>query len=77
MRAETETIVAEIEKSLELLRQRLGWDTAEYRLEELNAFAEDPDLWNDPAKAQKLMRERQKLSGQHRRLQSAGAGPCR
>ncbi len=62
MRAETETIVAEIEKSLELLRQRLGWDTAEYRLEELNAFAEDPDLWNDPAKAQKLMRERQKLS---------------
>ena len=62
MRAETESIVAEIEKSLELLRQRLGWDTAEYRLEELNAFAEDPDLWNDPAKAQKLMRERQKLS---------------
>jgi len=62
MRAETETIVAEIEKSLELLRQRLGWDTAEYRLEELNAFAEDPDLWNDPTKAQKLMRERQKLS---------------
>lgn len=62
MRAETETIVTEIEKSLELLRQRLGWDTAEYRLEELNAFAEDPDLWNDPAKAQKLMRERQKLS---------------
>ena len=62
MRAETETIVAEIEKSLELLRQRLGWDTAERRLEELNAFAEDPELWNDPAKAQKLMRERQKLS---------------
>lgn len=62
MRAETETIVAEIEKSLELLRQRLGWETAEYRLEELNAFAEDPDLWNDPTKAQKLMRERQKLS---------------
>ena len=62
MRAETESIVADIEKSLELLRQRLGWDTAEYRLEELNAFAEDPDLWNDPAKAQKLMRERQKLA---------------
>ncbi len=62
MRAETETIVAEIEKSLELLRQRLSWDTAERRLEELNAFAEDPELWNDPAKAQKLMRERQKLS---------------
>lgn len=62
MRAEVENIVADIEKSLELLRQRLGWETAEYRLEELNAFAEDPDLWNDPAKAQKTMRERQKLS---------------
>jgi peptide chain release factor 2 len=27
-------------------------------LDELNARAEDPDLWNDPTKAQKLMRER-------------------
>ncbi|MEO0762604.1 MAG: peptide chain release factor 2, partial [Pseudomonadota bacterium] len=62
MRAETQSVVAEIEKSLELLRQRLGWETAEARLEEYNAFAEDPDLWNDPAKAQKLMRERQTLS---------------
>ena len=62
MKAETEELVAEIEKSLALLRQRLGWDTAAHRLEELNAFAEDPDLWNDPAKAQKLMRDRQKLS---------------
>ncbi|MEM6357732.1 MAG: peptide chain release factor 2 [Pseudomonadota bacterium] len=61
MKAETQSIVAEIEKSLELLRQRLGWETAEARLEEFNAFAEDPDLWNDPAKAQKLMRERQQL----------------
>lgn len=61
MRAETENLVAEIEKSLDLLRQRLDWDTAEHRLEEMNARAEDPDLWNDPAKAQKVMRERQKL----------------
>ncbi|MEM7529580.1 MAG: peptide chain release factor 2 [Pseudomonadota bacterium] len=62
MRAETQAIVADIEKSLGLLRQRLGWDTAEARLEEYNAFAEDPDLWSDPAKAQKLMRERQQLA---------------
>ncbi|MEM6972055.1 MAG: peptide chain release factor 2 [Pseudomonadota bacterium] len=61
MRAETQSLVAEIEKSLDLLRQRLDWDTAEARLEEYNAFAEDPELWNDPAKAQKLMRERQQL----------------
>ena len=62
MRAETENHVREIEKSLDLLRQRLGWDTAEHRLEEFNAMSEDPDLWNDPARAQKLMRERQQLS---------------
>ena len=33
------------------------------RLDELNARAEDPNLWNDPGTAQKLMRERQKLDG--------------
>ncbi|MEL7469354.1 MAG: peptide chain release factor 2 [Pseudomonadota bacterium] len=62
MKAETENLVAEIEKSLDLLRQRLNWDTAEHRLEEMNARAEDPELWNDPANAQKVMRERQKLA---------------
>ena len=62
MRAETEHLVAEIEKSLALLQQRLGWETAEARLEELNAMSEDPELWNDPARAQKLMRDRQNLS---------------
>ncbi len=62
MRAETEHLVTEIEKSLELLRQRLNWDTADHRLEELNAMSEDPDLWNDPERAQKLMRDRQLLS---------------
>ncbi|MDE2633306.1 MAG: peptide chain release factor 2, partial [Paracoccaceae bacterium] len=41
--------------------QRMDWDTAEHRLEEFNARVEDPDLWNDAAKAQKLMRERQVL----------------
>ena len=42
MRAETERLVEEIEKSLALLRQRLGYDTATHRLEELNAMSEDP-----------------------------------
>ena len=59
MRAETENAVAAIEKSLELLAQRLDWDTAQHRLEEFNAMAEDPNLWDDPERAQKLMRERQ------------------
>jgi peptide chain release factor 2 len=62
MRAETEHLIAEIEKSLALLAQRLGHETARHRLEELTAMTEDPDLWNDPARAQKVMRDRQGLS---------------
>jgi len=61
MRAEIQNITQEIETSLELLRQRLGWETARHRLEEFNARVEDPNLWDDPARAQKLMRERQAL----------------
>ena len=37
---------------------------AEKRLAELNAKAEDPDLWNDPDAAQKVMRERTALDNQ-------------
>lgn len=61
MRAETENAVAAIEKSLELLAQRMDWETAEHRLEEFNARVEDPNLWDNPDTAQKLMRERQAL----------------
>ena len=61
MRAEIQNAVAAVEKSLDLLAQRMTRETADHRLEEFNAMAEDPDLWNDPAKAQKLMRERQML----------------
>ncbi|WP_372891277.1 peptide chain release factor 2 [Rhodosalinus sp.] len=61
MRAEAQNAVDEIEKSLTLLRQRMDWQTAAHRLEEYDARVEDPDLWNDPAHAQKLMRERQTL----------------
>src|SRR5690606_24016924 len=62
MRADTEHLVEEIEKSLALLRQRLGYETVHHRLEELTAMTEDPDLWNDPARARKVMRDRQMLA---------------
>jgi peptide chain release factor 2 len=61
MRADIQNMVSEINKSLDLLRQRMGWETVHHRLEEFNARVEDPDLWNDPENAQKLMRERQAL----------------
>ena len=61
MRAETQNIVEQIRKSLKLLGQRMDWDTAPHRLEEFNAMIEDGDLWSDPGRAQKLMRDRQVL----------------
>jgi len=61
MRAEAQNTVEDIRKSLNLLAQRMDWDTAEHRLEEFNAMTEDPELWNDPERAQKLMRDRQTL----------------
>ncbi|SFU17143.1 peptide chain release factor 2 [Sedimentitalea nanhaiensis] len=61
MRAEIQNAVAEIEKSLDLLAQRMDWETASHRLEEFNARVEDPNLWDDPDAAQKLMRDRQML----------------
>ena len=61
MRAEIQTIVADIEKSLTLLAQRMDRETAAHRLEEFNARVEDPNLWDDPDAAQKLMKDRQAL----------------
>ncbi|MBI5110951.1 peptide chain release factor 2 [Rhodoplanes serenus] len=61
MRAETQTVVEEIKQSVGLLRRHLDFDKARARLAELNKLAEDPELWNDPQKAQRLMQERTSL----------------
>ncbi|MGE0045655.1 MAG: peptide chain release factor 2 [Hyphomonadaceae bacterium] len=63
MRADIANLAEQIEESVSLLRRRLDWDRALQRLDELNALVEDPNFWNDPEKAQRLMRERNKLSG--------------
>lgn len=61
MRAETTSNIEKIRNSLTLLGQRMDIETAPHRLEEFNARVEDPNLWNDQEKAQKLMRDRQIL----------------
>ncbi|HBF60300.1 MAG TPA: peptide chain release factor 2, partial [Methyloceanibacter sp.] len=61
MRAETEALVNEIKESLSLLRRHLDPEQARSRLSELDREAEDPNFWNDAARAQGLMRERQQL----------------
>ncbi|MBX6320662.1 MAG: peptide chain release factor 2 [Rhodospirillaceae bacterium] len=62
MRAEAQALVDAIRQSLSLLRRHLDWDRALVRLEELNARAGDPRLWEDAAEAQKVMRERTHLA---------------
>ncbi|MEI4486405.1 peptide chain release factor 2 [Frigidibacter sp. MR17.14] len=64
MRTEIQNICEAIRKSLKLVGQRMDWETAPHRLEEMNAMIEDGDLWSDPARAQKLMRDRTTLMGQ-------------
>ena len=64
MRADIQIVINEIEKSLSLLRQRLDWDNVKKKREEFDALTEDPDLWNEPDKAQNLMRERQNFIDQ-------------
>ncbi|HVV34164.1 MAG TPA: peptide chain release factor 2 [Vitreimonas sp.] len=61
MRADIIDLSEQITASVALLRRRLDWDRAQVRLDELNALSERADFWNDPEKAQKLMRERNKL----------------
>ncbi|MDQ3245854.1 MAG: peptide chain release factor 2 [Pseudomonadota bacterium] len=61
MRAEAQSHVDSIHAATALLRRFLDWDRALKRLDELNARVEDSTLWDDPKKAQEVMRERRRL----------------
>ncbi|MFV0321778.1 MAG: peptide chain release factor 2 [Alphaproteobacteria bacterium] len=61
MRAEFVNISEDIKRSTELLRGRFDYDQAVLRLDELNSLIEDPDFWNDAAKAKDIMQERNRL----------------
>ncbi|HJD61717.1 MAG TPA: peptide chain release factor 2 [Rickettsia endosymbiont of Columbicola hoogstraali] len=64
MRAEIENYVKKIEQSLELLRRSLDVATSSARLVALEELAASPDLWNDQANAQKLLRDKSNLEEQ-------------
>jgi len=61
MRAEGQAHIDRIEAALALVRRSLDWDRAVRRLDELNARVEDPTLWDNPRKAEEVMRERRRL----------------
>ncbi|WP_076959953.1 peptide chain release factor 2 [Teichococcus deserti] len=64
MRADAEALRGQIEDSIALLRRHLDWEVALRRLDEVNARAEDPTLWEKPDEAQAVMRERGRLADQ-------------
>ncbi|EHL96973.1 peptide chain release factor 2 [Acetobacteraceae bacterium AT-5844] len=64
MRADVEGLNGQIQDSIALLRRHLDWDVALRRLDEVNARAEDPTLWERPDEAQAVMRERGRLADQ-------------
>ncbi|MCX8132855.1 MAG: peptide chain release factor 2 [Roseococcus sp.] len=64
MRADAVSLHEQITASVSLLRRHLDWDASTARLAELNAKAEDPNLWNNPEEAQRVMRERTRLADQ-------------
>ncbi|MEO1193915.1 MAG: peptide chain release factor 2 [Pseudomonadota bacterium] len=61
MKADVAQQVEAIRQSLALLRRHLDWDQALKDLAALEVEAGDPDIWNDPAKAQDVMRRRNGL----------------
>ncbi|HEV3178201.1 MAG TPA: peptide chain release factor 2 [Stellaceae bacterium] len=61
MRAEHQAAADDIRRSLALLRRHLDWDQSVRRLAELNSLVENPNLWEKPAAAQALLRERSRL----------------
>ena len=63
MRAEIEALASDIRQSGALLKRHLNWEDALRRLDELNAAAENPELWNNAETAQKIMGERAQLEG--------------
>ncbi len=61
MRAEGQAHIERIDAALALVRKSLDWERAVRRLDELNARVEDPRLWDDPKRAEEVMRERRRL----------------
>jgi peptide chain release factor 2 len=64
MQAETQAHIDTITTAIELLRKHIDFDVASARLEELEALSAEGDFWNDQAKAQDAMREKNRLQRQ-------------
>lgn len=61
MRAEIQTIIDMIKRSLAVLSQRVDYETAHERLKKFDELIEEPNLWDNPERAQQIMKDRQAL----------------
>ncbi|MBL0319244.1 MAG: peptide chain release factor 2 [Alphaproteobacteria bacterium] len=61
MRSEHLTLCESIDHSLRIIRRHFDVERATKRLSELNQQAENPQLWDNPEKAQKILKERTSL----------------
>ena len=52
MQSEIQSKFNEIDNMLNILKKHMNWDTSINRIKELNDLIENPDFWNDAAKAQ-------------------------
>ena len=55
--------LADLEKRSVEIRVYLDYDGKKDRLEEVVGLSEDPELWNDPKRAQEIGKERKVLEG--------------
>ncbi|MCG5493044.1 MULTISPECIES: peptide chain release factor 2 [Ectothiorhodospira] len=68
------THIKDLQGRVDALRGYLDFDTKRERLEEVNRELEDPNIWNDPDKAQALGKERSHLEGIVHNLERIGGG---
>ena len=66
--------LADLEKRSAELRVYLDYDGKKDRLEEVIGLSEDPELWNDPKRAQDIGKERKVLEGIVLTLDSIASG---
>ena len=66
--------LADLEKRSSEIRVYLDYDGKKDRLEEVVGLSEDPELWNDPKRAQEIGKERKVLEGIVLTLDSIAGG---
>ncbi|HGG58408.1 MAG TPA: peptide chain release factor 2 [Gammaproteobacteria bacterium] len=66
--------IEDLKARVDALRGYLDYDVKQEQLEEVSRLLEDPDIWNDPERAQKLGRQRAQLEAVVKTIADLDAG---